>query len=298
MPVNKLGGEWRTDLSIGELILLRTEFYQPLSIGGFFVAPAAEFREVNLPFVDPEGRSNELRLSSVSAALDVGREFGTWGELRLGLDRRTLDSDVVFGQLESAFDLDLTMLSLQFRTDTLDSSSFPTRGILSRTILRQGWTSLGGDVEDLFGEMHFNLARTFGRHTLNVGFEAASALEEDSNIAPYTLGGFLRLSGLQQDELRGDSLFLGRLIYFRRLGGPSLVGQPIYAGFSVEAGNAWLDADDFGLDDLVGSGSVFLGADTALGPAYFGVGLGSGDAPEFYLLFGRVFGRSLSPIFH
>jgi NTE family protein len=157
---------------------------------------------------------------------------------------------------------------------------------------------MGGDVEDLFAEMHFNFARTFGRHTLNLGFEAASALDEDSDIAPYTLGGFLRLSGFQQDELRGDSLFLGRLIYFRRLGGPSLLGQPIYAGFSLEAGNAWLDADDLSFDDLVGSGSVFLGADTALGPAYFGVGLGADDAPEYYLLFGHVFGRSLSPIFH
>ena len=92
-------------------------------------------------------------------------------------------------------------------------------------------------------------------------------------------------------------MFLGRLIYFRRLGGQSLLGQAIYAGSSIEGGNAWLEANDFSLDDLVGSGSIFFGADTVLGPAYAGVGFAEKGAREYYLLFGRRFGRSLSPIF-
>jgi NTE family protein len=297
MPINKLGGEWRTDLSIGELLLVGIELYQPLNIGGFFVAPRAEYRETNFPLLQPDGSTTQFRLSSLSAALDVGRELGTWGEVRLGLDHRSLETDVVFGPEEPDVELDLTMLSLRFATDTLDDSSFPTRGVLSRMTLRQGLTSLEGEVEDLFAEMQLDVAQTFGRHTFNLGLEAAGAVDDEARIAPYTLGGFLRLSGLHQNELRGDTVFLSRLIYFRHLGGQSLLGQPIYAGFSIEGGNAWPRANDFSLDDLVGSGSLFFGADTVLGPAYVGVGFAEQNAREYYVLFGRRFGRSLSPIF-
>ncbi len=295
MPLNRLGGEWRNDVSIGELVLLSTELYQPINVGGFFVAPAIRYREDNLPLVADDGVV-ELRLEGPAASFDIGKEFGTWGELRLGLDRQSLEADVIFGPQGSA-ELDLAFAGLRFEADTLDDSAFPTRGLFGRVAYREGLAALGGEIRDRFLEGQLDIARTFGRHSLNLGLIAASSLEDEPQLAPYLLGGFLRLSGLRRNELVGTALFLSRLVYYRRLGSESLLGQPLYAGFSLEGGNTWHDPSQFSLDDLQAGGSVFIGADTILGPVYAGVGVGERGAREYYLLFGQAFDRRLSPLF-
>ena len=58
-----------------------------------------------------------------------------------------------------------------------------------------------------------------------------------------------------------------------------------HAGASLEAGNVWNFRDDIALDDLRYSASVYIGADTPVGPVYFAVGHSdSGDnAVYFYV---------------
>ena len=297
LPVNKRGAEWRNDFSIGELVLISSEFYQPINVGGFFVAPRLLYQEDNVPLVDDD-ETVELRLRGPAANVDVGKEFGTWGELRLGLQTQELRADVIFGP-EGSDQFDMTFASLSMATDTLDNSNFPTRGTFSRVSYRYGLDWLGGEVRDQLVEGMVNVSRTFrNRHTFNLGLQGATSLEDDEELlAPYTLGGFLRMSGLRRNELLGRTMVFGLISYFRQLGSGGLLGQPIYAGFSIEGGNTWLDPDDFSFRDLQANGSIYLGVDTFLGPVYAGIGFGEGGSTQFYLLFGQVFGRSMSAIF-
>ena len=76
---------------------------------------------------------------------------------------------------------------------------------------------------------------------------------------------------------------LATLAYYYRLNDLDLL--PAYAGITLEAGNVWDQSDDIGLDDLRYSGSLFLGVDSPLGPAYLALGYAdSGDVAAYFYL--------------
>ena len=60
---------------------------------------------------------------------------------------------------------------------------------------------------------------------------------------------------------------------------------PLYGGGSLEVGNAWQRSGDIDFDNTIFAGSLFLGADTVIGPFYLGYGLAEEgrDAVYFYL---------------
>ena len=107
----------------------------------------------------------------------------------------------------------------------------------------------------------------------------------------YTLGGFLRLSGLNANQLIGSRGGLARLMYYRELTTFNLgsMTQRMYAGFSAETGNVYNTGDPVTWPSLRLSGSLFVGADTVLGPAYLGYGYDSSGQESGYLIIGRRF---------
>jgi NTE family protein len=126
-----------------------------------------------------------------------------------------------------------------------------------------------------------------------LGLEGGAALD-DRVASPqqlYTLGGFLKLSGLPPDALVGTRYGLARMIAYRRVsrGGPGLFEFPAYLGVSVEAGDAWGPEDDVDWGNLVTAGSVWLGAESPFGPVHLAAGLAEGGDRAFYLLLGRTF---------
>ena len=102
---------------------------------------------------------------------------------------------------------------------------------------------------------------------------------------PALAGGFLNLSGLAPGQLTGDNAFVARIIAYRRLVRMnSFLGTGVYAGLSLETGNAWTTGLTF--SDLRVAGSAFLAADTALGPLYLAYGLADRGFHSFYLALG------------
>jgi len=65
--------------------------------------------------------------------------------------------------------------------------------------------------------------------------------------------------------------------------------SPIYIGSLVEAGNLWNQRSDAGLSDLHTSLSVFLGADSFLGPVYLGYAVGDDGQTAAFLYVGQLF---------
>jgi NTE family protein len=131
---------------------------------------------------------------------------------------------------------------------------------------------------------HFS---TFGQNTLGLYGRVYTTID---GIAPvqdrYRLGGFLRLSGYDENSLSGQQMASVAVMAYRRYEPLPILSW--YIGGSLEYGGAWEDRDDIGSDGIA-AGSLFVGADTPLGPLYIGYGHAEQgrDAAFFYL--GRPF---------
>jgi NTE family protein len=149
--------------------------------------------------------------------------------------------------------------------------------------------ALGSDSNYKRLEGQLNGVMSWGSHTLNVTASGGTDLDTDMPAyEAFTLGGPLRLSGYRIDEIQGRNMALGRLMYYRRaVHLPDLLGSGIYTGASLEAGRMGDQLLPTGAHTgTLWSGSVFLGADTFLGPLYFGLGFAEGGRKSLYLLLG------------
>jgi len=132
---------------------------------------------------------------------------------------------------------------------------------------------------------------TWGKSTLIPRVRLAGTL--NGNPGPqnlFLLGGFLNLSGYQIGQISGQYVAFGELIYLYRLDDASAAFTiPLYAGGSLEVGGAWNDLDDVTFDSLIPAGSLFVGADTPLGPLYLGAGVSDDSNASLYLMLGKLF---------
>jgi NTE family protein len=111
-----------------------------------------------------------------------------------------------------------------------------------------------------------------GRHTLNL--YARSALSDESPnplVGRFTLGGFHNLSGYAPEQVNGNHMALLRATWYMRLNQQVALTRGFFVGGTLEGGNAWLQRGEVSLRDLRLGSSLFVGADTGLGPMYLGL---------------------------
>ncbi len=293
--LNRYDAEWLTDVQLGDEPRFFTEFFQPLSLtSDVFVAPSLRYELDTLQVVSDGQRVARYRTRESEAALAVGAELSNWGELRVGLASGNGSTRVKIGDPElPQGDFDLGAVFAAFAYDRLDSAYFPRHGQALRLAWRGERDALGssGDADIL--QADWLLARSHDRYSFVFGLEGGTALD-DEVVSPqqlFTLGGFLKLSGLASDQLAGTQYGLARAILLRRVsrGGTGFLEFPAYVGVSLEAGNTWLTRDDVGFGGLETAGSLFLGAESPFGPVYLAGGFSEGGARAFYLLLGRTF---------
>ena len=105
----------------------------------------------------------------------------------------------------------------------------------------------------------------------------------------FRAGGFLRLSGLQTDQLSGQHY--GQLLASYRHQISEFNAIPTYLGTSLEVGNVWQDEDDISFDDTITAGSIYVGLDTKFGALYFAYGRAEDDRDSFYISLGNFLWR-------
>jgi NTE family protein len=291
--LNSLGAEWSTHLSLGNTNRVITEWYQPidsdrrlfLAVQGLFSSDFIDGRDVD---EDPL----RFRQQDHAAGLDIGSRLWQAGEIRIGYARGfTRISRRLGVPDEIPSSVDRGWLHADLTLDQLDSANFPTLGYYGRVSVIGSREELG--ASDNYTRLHgqFYKPITFGKNTLVPRVTAALRLG-GGQVPLYDqvpLGGFLNLSGVPRGTLFGESAVLAELIYYRKLIEltPGM-GRAVYGGFSLEAGEVW-NSSRFDMDNLVFAGSVFLGADTFLGPLYLGVGVAEGGDAAIYLQLGPPF---------
>ncbi|MFM1891837.1 MAG: hypothetical protein RLZ44_914, partial [Pseudomonadota bacterium] len=287
--INPLNGEFRIGGQIGDEPAVFGEIFQPLDPGArYFVTGRLGYQTRNINLFDSEGNNvAEARARGYGVELAAGRQFGTWGEARLGYLRETGDIDIGIGAPTASQDFDIGQFYVRLAYDKLDSLYFPTKGHAGRIEWRASREFLGADTDFDQATLAYNQAYSWGRNTLSGGLSLRLTPDENAPIESlYRIGGFLRLSGLAEDELTGQQAGLARLIYLRQISDFQFFKA--YAGASLELGNVWEDLDDvFG--DPITAGSAFIGADTPIGPIYLGYGHTDKGDGSLYLFLGPLF---------
>ncbi len=286
--MNSLGGEWKTQIDIGSPSGIYSEFYQPLTASRlFFIDPHVEWKQRNVAIYNDNDRSAEYRVSGYELGLDVGIQPWMYGEARVGLlfgrDRASLrtGSFVLPGER-----FDRRGIIVQAALDQLDNVNFPNDGYFARI-------NYFSSIEDMGSDQSYNKvegsvlgAFTYKKQTVLASFKGGSHFGGDLPFYDeLQLGGFLDLSGLHENQLRGQYMALGKIVTYHKVG-TSFIGD-FYLGGSLESGNVW--QEDFDFDDLQFAGSIFLGYDTILGPLYLGLGYVDQGQTAGYFYLGRTF---------
>lgn len=286
--VNAWGAEWRNELQVGDLRRVGTSFYQPLGPGSpWFVEPALEaIKSDHDLFVTGNRRTDRITSEATSATFALGRRLGGTGVARLVAGHQHFRSAPAISSRDLApVKDDANFLKLDTTFDTLDDANFPRRGYAA-SLGAARTKFLGGEGSELNAfTAQLLLPVTFDRLTvLGLAFGGRAKEDRDS----FTLGGFLNLSGTPVGAVAGSQAAGLSLVTYYRMGElPRGLGRGWYTGFSLEAGDAWNRATGFRWGEVKKAGSVFVGADTVVGPLYAGWGQTHRGDSSFYLFLGR-----------
>ncbi|MCW8833029.1 MAG: patatin-like phospholipase family protein [Colwellia sp.] len=289
------GGEWRNEAKLGWESSIATEFYQPIDKSQYF------FSRSRIEFIQDKWEPTETRPELVNEHV--------LGNLGLGINY-TGNGAIEFGFIgekgklsfkdEVSASLDYHSLGgyASFGYDNLDSINFPTQG--NKLAINAFWRSdhyddfEGVAPKDTSLEIQLDWRGAFSlNHHAFVGIASFATVENDSDFSVHVteLGGFLNLSGFQKDALIGVHKAFAAIVYQYDLG-RELFGNaslPMYIGTSFEAGNVWTVNESVKLDDVISSGSLYLGTDTSFGPAVFGIGFASGGKSSVFISLGKSF---------
>ena len=194
--------------------------------------------------------------------------------------------------LYPALDLDTGWLRLSGAIDKLDSPFFPRSGYAANFLLERHSGDYGSDLDYLFSEL---AAETAVSRAVTVCFFQFSASVVPTAIcrpwpAPCWAGrcGF---SGYRYGEVWADQTVYARSAYYRRMTKlPEALGRGVYIGADYEWAKLKAYASSGADEGVRRSVSLFVGADTVLGPLYLGAGYSpEADVVRYYLLFGQPY---------
>ncbi len=291
--INSRGAEWRNDLQIGYRDRLSSEFYQPFtSRTGLFIAPHLEFQQEPIVYFRDGDHIGDYRVTTSRIHLDLGSQ-NKYGEVRLGVFTGHLNAQEHFGGIDIVpeYSLNQTGYTARVIFDQIDDPNFGYNGVLA--MLNSQGTNRGWGSDDEYNKTELFLmgAKSFGKHSFEVsGYVGRTLRGELPAYDPFLLGGFLRGSGYRMDELLGDRVDLLRSVYSYKIAAlPPPLGRGVYLGGSLEATRGALNST-FSTDTRIrNSASLFIAADTFLGPAYLAWGQVLSGDPEgtLYLMIGR-----------
>lgn len=291
--INRLGAEWLTRAQIGDQQELYSEFYQPLDVGSrYFIAPYLDFGSQNIEATLDNDPIAEYRLERYGFGLNLGRQIGTYGEVRVGVGKAWGEAEVRIG------DQDLPSVSfnegfyeLKYSFDTFDNVYFPHSGEDIGLAVRQYDKSL--DSDEQYRQWEFKLDKAFssGPNSLVLGGRYGRTLDDAQVVtSSFVFGGARQLSGFRQDSVSGQNISLMRMVYYRRLTPRAYLPLdfPLYLGGSLERGRAWNNDNEFD-SGYINAASIFLGLETPLGPLNISYGANDEHQKAVYLNLGHTF---------
>jgi NTE family protein len=289
--LNASRGELRVGGQIGEEPGLLVDYHQPFGAKGMWFANArTTIGERVATLYEDDITPATIEVDEALIEASIGREFGTWGEARAGLRYADGDAEVRVGDPVAFPELSFERgeFFARFTVDEVDSFNFPTTGYFAIAEWTGSREGLGADEKFDQLTLSGTVAKSWGKHTLLGSMLYQSTISGEASVQNvFRAGGFLDLSGFNTNELSGQHYVRAATIYYQELGNSAFL--PLYLGGSLEVGNVFQDRSDIGLSDSIYAGSLFLGADTLLGPVYLAYGNAEGGNSAYYIYVGRSF---------
>lgn len=297
--------ELRTNFELGTDKLISAELYTPFLINqllftSFKSTYSVEQKKFSLSGNELSSIDNDFPLEYSDLVFEAafGLQGRLWSDFRIG--GRYTKGDVAFSSI-SSIDASYTREGFfaQYRLDTLDNYTFPTKGFYVRSEYLYSHDNVDDSVIDIDGtkdsviefSVNTRAAWTYDRHTFVGNFEYGVVENKngDLQLEPKSLGGFLRLSGTPKDSLTGQNLVFTSLVYRYRLmdNDFGLFQSPIYLGASVENGGLWND-EHFDDAPIYTAGSIFAGIDSPIGPIILAYGRTEQNHESVYLSIGAT----------
>lgn len=282
--LNRWGAEWRNEVQIGEVRRFLTEWYQPLGAGShWFVLPRLESlrQERNLFLQDILIARYENK--EVSGEVQFGRELPQLGSVRIGFGRSRLTSNPLVGIPFPPQTSTGNSVLMQVRTDTLDDVLFPRRGHFSDLRYRRYTEGVG--INQVREAMTFEglVPVSLGRYTANFSLRGGTTEQQGR----FQLGGLFNLTGTRTGEVTGDRGLLVRTLLFRNVSDVVDLKMPVYAGLSLESGDAVARGESLRWRDFRHAAALFVSAESFFGPVFLAVGRTFGGGAGVYLYWGR-----------
>jgi NTE family protein len=289
------GSEARFVGALGDRKQFSAEYFKLLDQQQrWFIDPNVDLHKRPIVVYDSKGfRLGEYDATYGLGGVAFGRQFGTVGEIRVGIQAGGGKASVQEGFVTPT---DINIRSGQVfasgGVDTLDNPYFPTRGFRATAQYTAGLTALGEETGFQSVSASGFYAFSFGRNTLMLNAEGGDTVQGTLPLPSlFTLGGPFSFPGYSIEELTGETYFAGRVMYRRRINSnaESLFGLPIYLGATVVTGNTWSTPGAVDFSNLRVGGSVFVATDTIIGPVFLTLGAADRGRTAFYFFIGKPF---------
>jgi NTE family protein len=292
--INRLGGEWRNEVQIGEEFLLGTGVFQPLDEAHhWFIEPNVSYGRTFENIFRNDERVARYQFSDAIAKLDVGLNMGRFAQARVGYayDARKVAVDIGTALLPEISPRDAG-ITVSGEYDSRDTAFSPTHGLAAALEYMASDDALGGDRNWQRAELGVGVAVPLRRDVLWV--TAAGGTGINGNLPPdraFTLGGPGSFPGLELGELRvGGYWTMGTSYLWNFKDVLPIRNLALYAGIQL-VGGAVYDRNDGEPSEGIYGGSVFLTGRTMVGPLTVGIGATSTDSWSIWFSVGRPVGH-------
>jgi NTE family protein len=284
--LNSLGAELLLTAELGSSTGAGLEFYQPLDANQRFFADArASYLRNRVDYFRADQRVAEYRSARGLGELSLGVNFNLLGQLRAGWRESQVSSTLETG-VDVLADLPQRLGGgwlLALDMDQFDRLYFP----------RAGWgvaASVFSSDSLAYNKASLELRGAWSWQSFVLGTRASWTGSPRGRL-PITdagkLGGFLNLTGYASGQLTGDEVAYAHLRAERIIGSAPLgLRGDLRLGLALEAGKVAQPYTPQKRDGWLNSVAIYLGGETPLGPAYFGLGRASTGSFNAYLVIG------------
>jgi NTE family protein len=295
------GSEVRVDGMLGTRQRLAAEVFEPIAGSRIFVAPRAYYDKSPRNSYLNDQLVGEYRIQRTGAGLSLGVNGGRNLEMRAGYDIADVKGTLRVGSPDlPAGSGAERVASAQVVYDGQNSPIVPSRGIYASGSIRRYFsspdvtagaenpTTLENPDEYWQGEATGSwFTRVRGQDRIFARMAGGSSFGELPLFNRFTLGGPLRMSAFNNDELRGANYLFAAGGYLYRAGRlPDVMGGNIFLGSWLEGGSAFDKWNDAKWRGDAGFGLIM---ETLIGPVFAGGSIGFDGHGRFYVGVGPVF---------
>ncbi len=293
--------KWLNTIEIGQQQQLTSALvYSSKPNTGWFFSPNIDLNHRLYPIYASNIKVGDLELQRAQLRFDLGYVKNRSTEFRAGLFL-----DRISGGVDSRGFFDFTNSRiipveterativgsrLRLVSDTLNKPLLPTDGYRAIVEAQVG-KAIAGPVDAFsFATVEVTKAEQFGQNVFEL-YASANGYIKSGRFSPtqFSMGGFQRLSGFDQDRFVGRDLAFARIIWRRSISGNNVFGYKEYVGSSLEIGKInkpllFASAQD---TDIKLAGSLFWAIETPVGPIFAAIGFPRGERARLYLFLGR-----------